>query len=245
MLRLLRSILRRTGFDVVRWNELPPHLRKRAELLQRAAPSLVVDVGANQGQYAGELRECGYRGRIESFEPQREAYARLTAAAAADPGWTARRQALGERDEETTINVSVNSWSSSLRPILDLHLRTDPTSTYQAQEAVTVARLDGLLPELARADDRVWLKIDTQGFEAEVLRGAEQLALPQVVAIQVEACFAPLYAGQTLFPELCAWIEARGFVLAHLDPCLLEPETLRLLAADAYFLRLPQTAPPP
>ena len=49
--------------------------------------TVVLDVGANEGQYGVQLRRSGYGGRIVSFEPGSEAHASVTACAAADEKW--------------------------------------------------------------------------------------------------------------------------------------------------------------
>ena len=170
----VQNTFQRLGWEVRR-NSYPNSeeiLLRR--FLDAARPDLVFDVGANLGQYAGLLRKCGYHGRIVSFEAQRSVHAKLTAAAGQDPNWIiAPCCALGREAGETEINVAGNSLSSSLLPMLATHLSAAPESRYVSKERIRLARLDEVAPtDMLGPNCRLLLKIDTQGFEEEVLAGA-------------------------------------------------------------------------
>lgn len=221
---------------MARYSPIPPHLVRRAHLLRRFAPAVVLDVGANAGLYAGEIRGVGYHGRIVSFEPLSTAYAALAAAASADPAWEAVRLALGAAPGQAVLNVAGNSWSSSLRPMTAAHLGAAPESRYTGAETVPVETLDRVWDRFVRPGERVWLKLDTQGHEAAVLDGAAA-SLARVATVQLEMSPVRLYEGETLFPELYARMEAAGFACVHLEPGLVDPATERLLSLDGYFHR--------
>ena len=103
-------------------------------------------------------------------------------------------------------------------------------------ERVHVARLDPIWPELVRGGDRVWLKLDVQGFELEVLKGAEA-SLPSVACVQAELSFVPLYDGSPRFLELVKHLDARGFRLAGLEEGHDDVRTGEMLQADGIFVR--------
>lgn len=237
MRRIIRRLLNRTGVDVVRHQPVPHHLQRRAHLLRRFAPTVVLDVGANTGIYGREIRSIGYGGRIVSWEPLSRAYAALAAQAARDGAWEAVNAALSAAPGEAEINVSANSWSSSLQPMLDAHLGAAPDSRYVARETVRMTTLDAEFGRVVRADDRVWLKIDTQGHERDVLAGAAA-SLPRVETIEVEMSPVGLYEGEALFTEMFDWLVARGFVCVHLQPGLFDPADERLLSLDGTFHRM-------
>jgi FkbM family methyltransferase len=204
----------------------------RLRLLKEREVSLVLDVGANAGQYATRLRADGYRGRIISFEPLGAPYARLEAFAADDPNWETRRIALGAAAARKTINVSENSYSSSLLPICDVTVTAAPDARYVEEEEVEVVTLDSLdIP--AR---RNFLKIDVQGYELQVLRGANE-SLQRVLAVELELSLVPLYAGQALAPEICAFLREHGFVPLALEPEFSDPTTGELLQVNGLFVR--------
>lgn len=210
------------------------------QFLAREELDFVVDVGANEGQYAGLLRECGYRGPILSFEPLEDAYERLRARAAADAKWLlAPRMALGEAAGELTLNVAGNSASSSLLPMLSLHEAVAPHASYVGSARTPVRRLDEVLPGFG-LEGKGLLKVDTQGFEDRVLAGASGV-IGSFVAVQLELSLSPLYDGQAKLPELVAWLAQHHFELAYFIPGLRDPRDGRLLQADGIFVRRSQT----
>lgn len=232
-----RSLLRRLGVDVVRYRPVPHHLARRARLLERFAPDVVLDVGANAGLYGAEIRGLGYRGRIVSFEPLAAAFAGLERAAAGDPLWETAPLALGASPGSAVLHVAGNSWSSSLRPMTAAHLRAAPESRYTGEERVAVETLDRVWERWVRPGERVWLKVDTQGHEAEVLRGAAA-SLARVRTLQLEMSPVRLYEGETLFTEMYERVVAAGFACVHLEPGLVDPASERLLSLDGYFHRI-------
>lgn len=236
MKQILKRLLNRAGVDVVRYHPVPHHLQRRAHLLRRFAPDVVLDVGANAGLYGREVREIGYRGRIVSFEPLSTAYAALAQAAARDGAWEAVNAALGAAPGQAELHVSANSWSSSLHPMLDTHLHAAPDSRYVGRQAVRMETLDAEWSRWVRPGERVWLKVDTQGHERDVLAGAEA-SLPRIETVEIEMSPVGLYAGEALFTEMFDWLVARGFACVHLQPGLFDPADERLLSLDGCFHR--------
>ena len=208
---------------------------RRSRLLARERIDLVLDVGANVGQYAMRLRSNGYRARIVSFEPYAQAFAQLERTAARDPLWDAHRLALSDDEGEAELNVSGNSFSSSLLPLTERHLETAPGSAYVAAETVPTARLESLWPQIV-GSARPWLKIDVQGFELQVLRGAGEL-IRQARVIQVELSLEPLYDGAVTWKTVVEWLGDRGFDLAAVEPGFEDPDSGRMLQFDGVFVR--------
>ena len=77
---------------------------------------VVLDVGANVGQFGASLRAQGYRGKIVSYEPISTVYQTLAATTATDLEWEINNFALGLKTEYVTINVSRSSEFSSILP---------------------------------------------------------------------------------------------------------------------------------
>ena len=233
--RAAHTVLRRLGVDLVRYDATRfPHLRRRDEL-RRLGVELVLDVGANTGKWASALRRDGYRGRIVSFEPLSGAFAELGGAAARDPLWECRRVALADADGEATFHVAQNSLSSSLLPMTARHLESAPESRETAVETVSTSRLDSIRDGLMRGE-RTYLKLDVQGLELDVLRGAVE-TLRDVVAVEPELSIVELYQGQALLPEVVGFLERHGFTLIHLEPGFSDARTGAILQLDGIFVR--------
>src|SRR4051794_2397370 len=144
-------------------------------LLARYEIGTVIDVGANTGQYGNLLRGIGYSGAIVSFEPVEEAFRELCQAAEGDAGWSARQLALGAREEAATIKVARGSDLSSLLPVNDYGAAVLAERGAVAREQmVELHRLDSLLDDGEITAAGALLKTDTQGWDLEVLEGAER-----------------------------------------------------------------------
>ena len=236
LVKLVQKVLRRLGYELVPYPLVDYADRRRQRLLCSRGITLVLDVGANVGRYAEALRTSGYSGRIVSFEPLSAPYSELAERSSGDRLWEPRRVALGESDGSAEINVAGNVASSSLLPMGARHLQSAPESEYVGSERIDTARLDTLWEELAGQTDRVWLKLDVQGYELHALRGAESV-LERIDVIQAEMSLQHLYEGDITWLELIAWLDARGFRLAGLEPGFEDPESGELLQADGIFVR--------
>jgi FkbM family methyltransferase len=234
----VRAVARHAGFELHRYIPARSQAAQLEAMLAFHRVNLVFDVGANAGQFGRELRHhIGYRGRIVSFEPLESAHRQLRRAAAADASWiVADRAAIGSSEGEIEINVAANSVSSSALPMLDAHVKAAPDSAYTRVEKAKLHTLDSLAGAYLRAGDVAYLKVDTQGYESEVLKGAQD-TLARVKGLQLEISLVQLYHGQKLFTELLADISAMGFVLWGLAPAFADPASGQLLQVDATFFR--------
>lgn len=231
----LRKRLWTLGFDISRFNPESHPVARWRQRLEACRIGVVLDVGANVGQWAQELREdVGYNGRIRSFEPMSAAFEALQARAAQDPDWEAFHFALGDAEGNVTINIAQNSHSSSILEMLPAHEAAAPESVFVGQEEVTLRTLDGIFDEVCLPGDRVYLKIDTQGYEGCVLSGARR-SLPKIDVVQLEMPLAPLYAGERSLVELLELMLGEGYELIALDPGFTDPRTGRLLQVDGVF----------
>lgn len=168
----LRSFAAANGIEVRKTDVYTSQKLRYSKLFSLLGIDLLIDVGANVGQFAKLCRAHGYRGSILSFEPSTAAHRELLKTAAVDPQWAvADRMALGASPGEVEINIAANSLSSSILPMLDSHLSAAPQSQYIQRERVPVRRLDDVLPEDAESC-KIFLKLDVQGYEAQVLCGA-------------------------------------------------------------------------
>ncbi len=184
-----------------------------ASILECLAVDCVLDVGANEGQWAGALRRSGYHGRIVSFEPVKAVFERLQIAAREDPLWDTHCLALGCQDATVALHRTKNSvFSSVLRPSCYAQNRWGDGTEIVSEEIAPLRRLDGLLPLLLNdlATTRLFLKMDTQGFDQQVFDGAKGL-LSRIVGLQSELSVIPIYDGMPGWLEALSAFTQQGF----------------------------------
>jgi FkbM family methyltransferase len=237
--KIARSWLNSRGFEVVQLGyetSYPLTLRK---MLETGGIQTVVDVGANIGQFAGLLRENGYKGTIISFEPLPDAWEEIHRQSKQDATWVVpSRTAVGAAPGQVDINISGNSMSSSILEMNELHASAAPESTYIGKVNTPVITLDSYFSEnQSQFTSEIFLKIDTQGYEMHVLQGAEKL-LKHTRLIETEVSFTRLYEGQVLFDDIVLFMKERGFILWALFPVFCDKDTGRLLQADALFYKV-------
>jgi FkbM family methyltransferase len=229
--KMVKNIFRSVGLHLTKMEDWP-----LSSLIHHQI-DLLLDVGANVGQYAISERTEGYKGKIVSFEPLPSAYETLLKRSKNDPLWTIHpRCAVGSKSGEAEINISKNSVSSSLLPMLQAHSSAAPASVYIEKAKTDVITLDSVFDSYRTKNEKTFVKIDTQGFEAQVLNGLSQ-NLQNVFAIQLELSIVPLYASQELYQHFFAFCEENGFSLWSLLPCFYDASTGQLLQFDATFVR--------
>jgi FkbM family methyltransferase len=229
--RPAHAAMRWFGIDVGRHH---PGDRELVRLLARYEIDVVLDVGAHRGDFGAMLREAGYRGRIVSFEPLREPRAELRHRAASDDTWSVLPYGLGDRTGQAILNVCGDFGpASSLLPMLPRHPRT----VHTGKAVVETRRLDELWEQLIAPGERVFLHLDVQGYEAQVLGGVGRFA-DEICGVRMGAPLVPLFAGGRLFDELLALARDQlGLTLMSLAPGLTDPNDGRMLRCDLVLLR--------
>jgi len=238
MNRSLRKLLQRFGYDLAKFTPGAHPLARKKQLLESYGIDTVLDVGANAGQFGRQLRrDLGYARRIISFEPLASAFAQLAARACGDAAWQVFNFAIGDAAAKREINVAANSQSSSLLRMLPSHVKAAPHAGVVGTEVIEIRTLDSLFGELCRSARNVYLKIDTQGYESKVLKGAES-SLARIDTVQLEMSLVPLYEGELLLNEMCALLSGKGYTLVALENGFSDSVSGQLLQVDGIFHRL-------
>lgn len=208
-------------------------------IMSKANINLVFDVGANTGQFSLGILKNSFNGKIISFEPLSKARKELLKNSINFPQWTIYdRVALGGNNIFTSkINISKNSVSSSILPILDNHINAEPSSRYVDTETTPVISLDSVSQKYIKEDSNCFLKLDVQGFENEVLDGAIK-TLKNIKVILCELSLAPLYKGQPNWKDLVQRLEREGFTLWAIKNGFTEYKNGRTLQIDGVFLKI-------
>jgi FkbM family methyltransferase len=232
----VRRLATRAGLDVRRLRPDASHTARRMRLLRDEGVDLVLDVGANAGQYARELRIGGYGGRIWSFEPLGWPYYELSRRAAGDAGWDVTQTALGDHDGWETMYVSADTQSSSVLEMTDRHTAALADSRPVASQRVRVTTLDAIAGEAVAASARPYLKVDVQGYEERVMAGAAAV-LDRVRGLEIELSLVELYEGQALIGAMLSRLDELGFACVGLEPEFVDPSTGHVLQMDGLFVR--------
>lgn len=204
--------------------------------LTKAGVTLFLDVGANIGQTGERLRDKGYNGQIVSFEPLSTCFPQLDGKAANDPLWVAYNTAVGIEDGTAEIGVSGNLMSSSLLETTEKLVKIYAPVAYTHHETVKVSRLDTVLGSVAKPDDVIHLKIDTQGYEQRVVEGAVGV-MERIGSVRMEVAVREVYKGEMILPEAITMMTKLGYVLIEAWPAWRDPSTDEVLHFDLMFRR--------
>ena len=192
----------------------------------------VFDVGANRGQYGKLLRNLGFRGLIVSFEPNPVPHDELRKQL--DDKWICFPYGLGSEAGSLPFNVMADDVFSSF-------LSPSGAEEYAAENSVVstvtvpVKLLRDVVKEIEPKFARPFLKLDTQGFDVEVIKGAGE-TISQFRGIVSEVAIKRLYANSPTFEESRGVIEQAGFQPAGLFS--VNPyKTLSIVEMNAYFVR--------
>lgn len=223
---VLAALARPRSYQIVRRNQrsierlaFAEHVRRQFDRLKIGC---VLDVGANRGQYHDFLRDrVGYTGRIVSFEPIVDLAAALCLRAAVEaPKWEIRACGLGAAEEQRDLHVMRGtSYSSFCQPAeVAVKDRIAAKNVVERVERVVVRRLDDVVADgLPLGPGGTWLKIDTQGWDLEVLRGAAR-TLRVISGLQIELSAISIYQGMPDYLTVLGELRRLGFEVGALMP---------------------------
>jgi FkbM family methyltransferase len=238
MKNIIRSVVNRLGYDIVKQRNsndtLPTHL---TNVFSARGIDCVLDVGANSGQYGKFLREIGFAGHIVSFEPVKSVFDQLEANAKSDDKWKCYNLALGESEEEKTINVYKSTVFSSFLEATDYSKGIWNSLNTSSFETVHVARLDAIFPDIVQQTScgSFYLKMDTQGFDVSVFRGALG-ALPQVMALQSELSLISVYKDMPETYGVLKEFHDQNYYISGMYP-INRDESLAVIEYDCVLVR--------
>jgi FkbM family methyltransferase len=202
----------------------------------------ILDVGANRGEFARYCADCFPEAAIHCFEPLPACQPPLQALAAKRPQIQLHHVALGEQAGQVEMFENEFSDSSSLLPMQERHRELWPKTANTRKIQVPMETLD-------RVADKAWfatpvfLKLDVQGFELHVLRGASAV-LRQTAVVMMEVLFEPLYEGQADFRTLLNFMSERNFRFVEFADERRLPPLAKLIYADAIFVNEQLAAKP-
>lgn len=234
ILKIKRVLNYFSGIDIIGYPTL--ELQRRIKLMNHHSIDVILDVGANIGDYAKDMRNIGFKGEIFSFEPVKEVFDILLRDASKDKLWKVFNYAIWEKDGEATINISKNLVSSSLLNSLPQLVSSAPRANFVLQEKIKIQKLDSIFDDLKLRDKKIYLKIDTQGYEEMVLLGANK-SLEFISGIQIEMPLIPSYVGSMTFDKMKQKLNMLGFRLVAVENGFYNKKTGEQIELDGIFYR--------
>jgi FkbM family methyltransferase len=223
------------GLDVRRHMPRPPH--RLHTLLELYGVETVFDIGANIGMSGQYFRNVGFRGKMVSCEPVSRYYKELERKSAGDSAWLCENVAVGEREGELEINVTGGGGGASsflqMTPAVTEHA---PELAVVGRERVRVTTLDALARKHYPAGDRLFLKLDVQGYERNVLEGGPE-TLARVVGMRIELSVLKCYEDEPLMCEMLPYLDGLGFKLCGIEPAWSDERTQEVFQLDGIFCR--------
>lgn len=229
--------LRTIGLDVARIDPDRSPGIFLSTLFQHFGITCVLDVGAHFGEFGRRIRRAGYQGDLISFEPVASNFGRLQETCKGDPKWRAEPLALGSENGVATINLYCGNGLHSFHQPSAYGTQTLERLVVDGSQQVEVRRLDSILDQYVGhlVAPRVFLKLDTQGWDLEVLRGATG-CLGAICALQTELAVKPLYEGMPSYVEALDHLGQMGFELSTMFP-VFRDQQLRVVELDCVLVR--------
>ncbi len=230
----IQATLHAVGLDVKFYVPSPPH--ELSTLLNLYQVDTIFDIGANAGMSGGYFRNLGFTGKIVSFEPVSTYYRQLEQAAAGDPLWLTENMAVGDQNGEQEINVSggCGGASSFLNTVGHIEAN-EPDLAVIGRERVKVATLESVIQRHYPSGDRLFLKIDAQGYEKKILESSA--SLDRVIGIRIELSIVQSYEGEPLMCEMMPYLYNLGYRLCGLDEAWSNQRSQEVFQIDGVFLR--------
>lgn len=238
MKRLIKRFLNRRGYTIKPIDDYYIELEKvRYKWLQKIKPGIIIDVGASNGGFARKIRKLLPEAQLYCFEPLIQSYKSLIESFSNDKNFIAFNFAISNFKGESDFYECVSSGSSSILEMTDVHKKAYPSTTENKKITIQVDTLDNVLFEKINSrDDIALLKIDVQGAEALVLKGAEKtLALIDIIFTEIN--FSETYKDCVKINELTGILESYGFVLYGIENVSQSLNDGSFLQADAFFVK--------
>ena len=233
--RALKRAGQLAGVDVRWYVPRPTHALSTLLALYRV--DAIFDLGANIGMSGDYFRNLGFKHKIVSFEPVSEYYRRLEQKARNDPLWWCEQAAVGDADGELDIHVSGEGGGASSFLEMTSHIPEHaPGLCYTGRETVRVTTVDSVIDRYYPSEDRLFLKLDVQGYEKQVLEGA-RASLPRVVGMKIEMSVVRSYRDEPLIDDMLPYLYRLGFRLNGIEAAWSNRATQEVYQVDGFLFR--------
>jgi len=223
------------GLDL-KWH-VPHPVHDLSELLKLYQVDTVFDIGANSGMSGQYFRNIGFAGQIVSFEPVDYLYRQLEEKGRRDPLWLFENVALGDMDGKQEIYLTGGSGSANSFLVSTGHMeKVAPELSTIGREMVTLKTLQSFSEKYYPEGDRLFLKIDAQGYERKILEGAGD-QLNRVVGMRIEMSIVRSYEGEPLLCEMLPFIYGLGYQICAIEEAWSNRSTQEVYQVDVTVFR--------
>ena len=227
-MKIFNFILTRTR------NVLPNERLAAARKLVLQNCDFVVDIGANNGQWMSTVRSHGYNGEAICIEPLEKNYIKLEAGKSENT--IALNCAVGNKNGYAWMNIASNDGQSSSILELDLHHNLGaPHIKYISKEKVKIHKLSKILE--TNRHKKIFVKIDTQGYEFEVLKSINKANFNDIYAFEIESNLVSTYKRSTLIEDLIRFLRNKGFQPLRIENGFGMPNFGQQLQVDILFVK--------
>ena len=231
MKNLIKKITRFFGIELKKYKPKPNYF----DFIKSLNIKTIIDIGANTGQFAKEIRTKLPNAKIYSFEPLKEVFDNLNENFARDTKFKALNMALGDKKQEVEINKSSYLPSSSILEMTDVHKTLFPHTKDHTKELAKIDRLDDVVRDL-KIEKEILIKVDVQGFEDKVINGGIQ-TFQKARIIIIETSFKNLYFGQPTFETLYQKLKFLDFSYFGSLQQKINSKTGEIISEDSIFLK--------
>jgi FkbM family methyltransferase len=236
---VINSIISQSGLVLTRKVNVIPseRLKKtRESLLKILEIDFVIDIGANEGQWATSILKSGFSGSILSFEPESRAFSLLKTNSSKASNWEVQNLAISDKEGMRKLNVASNdALSSSFFELLPDHKTAAPHAFFTHTELVPTRLLSSCMAEIKGS--RIYLKLDTQGTEHLILFSMSNEDFCRIKVLELEASIVGTYEGGLLVEEIIAFCRLRGFRLYRIENALARSGFGQQVQVDLIFIR--------
>lgn len=215
---MITHLLNKFGYECIRKKKSPSLKSHLFNLIDQYLIDVVIDVGANHGQFGTLLRSIGYQGEILSFEPTKKSFEILSKVSSKDERWKVYPLGLGDKKKSEKINVFESSDFNSLLQPSDMGKVTFKNKLKKLHtESIEIETLNNILERHALKGKHILLKMDTQGYDLKVFKGASNY-YPSIACLLTEISLQSIYQKMPDYHETINFYESRGFSVSGLYP---------------------------
>ena len=227
----IRKLIQKFGLDLHRYRPVP----NRLSYLKTFNPETILDIGANVGQFAKEIRQILPEAKIYSFEPIKECFDKLNENMSGDKNFKSFNFALGDKNENSEMHRSVYTPSSSILEMAEAHKTLFPHTIQSRPEQIEIKRLDDVANNL-KLKEQILIKIDVQGFEDKVIEGGKE-TFKKARVVLIENSFVELYEDQPLFDNIYSKLKSLGFIYKGSLQEKIDRNSGQVISEDSLFIK--------